>query len=177
MNESIRDCRDLNLPDPECRAWGAGTQLADDVIERYGTSDPLEIASTAGLEIQVDEWGGMENLIILGTYSEGVVTLYRQQIDAYARDHDVDTDYFQEAVLVHELAHHFISEEPIAGSTSADDLSLFQNIMLLLRPQRSKPIRESTANGLTLALLAKHQPHSPVLDKPELLAGLAGDTL
>jgi len=159
-----------SMADSEREPSELGSEIASEVIDRYGSTAPREIAAAADIEVRVDEWDGMDGLVMLGTYGGRTITLYSSQIEAYARDRDIEQTYLTEAVVAHELGHHFLA----TADPSARPDGLLKRLLMRCRGSgRPKPVREAAANGFALELLERHRPDSPILTHPHLLADLA----
>lgn len=159
-----------SLADCEREPREVGSRLADEVVDRYGSTAPREIAAAADIEVCVDEWEGIDGLVMLGTYGGSKITLYSRQIEAYARECGIERTYLTEAVIAHELGHHFLA----TTGPSARPNGILQRFLMRCRGSASpKPVREAAANGFALELLDGHRPDSPILTHPHLLADLA----
>lgn len=88
------------------RAKSAGGRRARAVRARHGTADPYRIAEAEGVRIAEDAWDGLDAVRLLGTYANGVITLYDAQIERVAADANIDHTALRTAVCAHELAHY-----------------------------------------------------------------------
>lgn len=174
MNYPGRSSEDGSAAARERTAREAGERTADEVVERYGTSDPREIAAAADVPVCDDEWDGIAGLVLLGTYDDGTVTLYPGQIEAHARERGVDRRSLTEAVVAHELGHHFVAATDRSPVAPPDRNGWLSRVLARCRGRAGpKPVREAAANGFALALLERHRPGSPVLAEPTLLTDVA----
>ncbi|MFH5802050.1 hypothetical protein [Haladaptatus sp. CMAA 1911] len=94
------------------RAKETGQDRARNIRDNHGTNDPFQIAVAKDIEINQDPWGGFDSVQLLGTYSDGVITLYETQIDRVADTADIDRNILREAVCSHELAHFLLEQNP-----------------------------------------------------------------
>ena len=96
-------------------ADATGRRRAHEVRARFGTADPYRIAEAAGVRVVSDGWDGLDGVRLLGTYADGVITLYEAQIDRVAADADIDPPALRKAVCTHELAHYELETAPPSG--------------------------------------------------------------
>lgn len=96
--ESIRDTRER------------GQSCARELVQDHGTSDPSRLAIATGASVATDDWTGMSSLTILGTYTEGTITIYEEQIRATANELPLSVETVRDTVIAHELAHHVMND-------------------------------------------------------------------
>lgn len=151
----------------ERRAWVCGRTCAIAVCDEYETSNPEVLATVSGLDVIEDDWDGLDSLVLLGTYREETITLYREQIRVVATANGVPVYQLIEATLAHELGHYLVELSEIDSPRTQrwrDVAGSFLGI-----DGRPKVIHEAAANGFCFALLESRFETSPLFDCPEIL--------
>lgn len=152
----------------ERRAWVCGRTCATAVCDEHGTSNPEVLATVSGIDVIEDDWNGLDSLVLLGTYRDGTITLYREQVRDVATANDVPVCQLIEATLAHELGHCLVDLSEIDSSRTKrwrDVAASFFGI-----DSRPKVIHEAAANGFCFALLESRFETSPLFDCPEILS-------
>lgn len=135
-----------------------GEEMARDVVARYGTRDPWRIAEREALRIEREQWTGVGGVTLLGTYTDGVVTLYPRQIAAKAREDDTSQSALTDAVVAHELGHHLLTD--IELPTSRSRWRRLFRFVTGSETGASRRFEERAAERFTTELLGRECPDS-----------------
>ncbi|WP_231187293.1 hypothetical protein [Haladaptatus sp. DYF46] len=114
-----------------------------------------------------DDWHGLDSLVLLGTYRDETITLYRTQIRDVAAANGVPEFQLVEATLAHELGHYLVDVSKIDSRRTQQWRSVVESLFNV--SLRSKVVHEAAANGFCFALLERRFETSPLFDAPEIL--------
>lgn len=152
----------------ERRAWVWGRTCAIAVCDEHGTSNPEVLATVSGLDVIEDDWNGLDSLVLLGTYRDETITLYREQIRDVAATNGVPVYQLIEATLAHELGHYLVDLSKIDSPRTQRWRDVAESFLGI--DGRPKVIHEAAANGFCFELLESRFETSPLFDSPEILS-------
>lgn len=141
---------------------GRGEAAAQRLVREHGTNDPSALADETGATVVADEWSGLESLVMMGTYADGTITVYPEQVRAVAEDVPLPVETILDVVLAHELAHHVLDRPPVER---ADDRGRLERLVERVRgnaPSRRQSVLTEVAAHAFAATLVDVAP----LDHP-----------
>ena len=148
----------------ERRGWRKGVKVAKSVIAESNATDLEDLVEHYGLDVRVDDWQGLDGLVLLGTYNGGRITVYRHSIEAHAKQYGIPDTQVRDAVLAHELGHFLYHEDLTENSRAFVRSELLSRIVSTKSRRDPKPVREAAANGFAVEVLRTQQTYElPVL--------------
>lgn len=139
-------------------AAAVGRERARELVARHGTRDPSSLAAAEGLTVESDEWAGGAGVRLVGTYADGVVTVYDAQVPALAADLDVDTSAARAFVVAHELGHHVVDADALSAVRTAQRSSsrwrrLLRRVVPAASTSPSKSLEERAVHAFATSLV------------------------
>ncbi|WP_247002276.1 ImmA/IrrE family metallo-endopeptidase [Halosolutus gelatinilyticus] len=152
------------------RARALGESRARELLSAHGTDDMWELATNEGVAVRRSEWDGVDGLRLFGTYADGVITLYDEQIPDLANELGVSESLAVDFVVAHELGHHVLDGGDLdidAPTTKATRRPAWRRFLSSWLGDRAdeRALEERAAHWFALALLDDRLPRTIRADR------------
>ncbi|WP_137290451.1 hypothetical protein [Natronorubrum halophilum] len=153
---------------PVSKAIQLGRKRARSLRDTHESEDPLTIADELGVEVTMDDWDGLSTMSLFGTYANGRITLYVNQIDGFAETHALSRTAALRLVCAHELGHHLIETNDVV---TREQSSVFRDILTVFgvttRPSNGRRLVETATHAFALELTGVDVPLESLVETPE----------